>query len=329
MVSRRAAEVLILEGRVSVNGHTIKELGAKADPLNDKIVVDGKPLKPPGAPIVLLLHKPKSYVSTRSDPEGRATVMDLLPKKYQHLYPVGRLDFETAGVLLLTNDGELTNLLTHPSHGVTKTYWARVQGQPNKAALQKMAHGITLEDGPTAPCQVRLRAETDKNALVEVVLREGRNRQVRRMLEAVGYPVRALRRVRFGNLDLEGLPTGEFRELLPTEVRQLRKTAEPRSSKDRAEKSKSARPSVRMPKSGRVKSNRADPTKPIGIRPNSDKPTNDKMGFSRPRPNSRADRPKSVKPREEKPRSERPPSTDRPQKPSHPLSRKIKRAWDE
>ena len=330
VASRRAAELLILEGRVAVNGHTIKELGAKADPLNDHIVVDGKPLKPPGAPIVLLLNKPKSYVSTRSDPEGRATVMDLLPKKYQHLYPVGRLDFETAGVLLLTNDGELTNLLTHPSHGVTKTYWARVQGHPTKAALQKVAHGLTLEDGPTAPCQVRLRAETDKNALVEVVLREGRNRQVRRMLEAVGYPVRALRRVKFGNLDLEGLPTGEFRELLPTEVRQLRKTAEPTSSKDRAEKSKSAKPSVRMPKSGRVKSNRAEPNKPSAVRP-PEKSDNPKLGFNRPRPNSRADRPKSVKPREEKPRAERPERAEQPKNASarHPLSRRIKRVWDD
>jgi len=242
IASRRAAEDLIRQGRVAVNGHVITELGAKADPFHDRIVVDGKPLKPPAAPVVVLLHKPKGYVTTKSDPEGRPTVMDLLPKKYQHLHPVGRLDYDTAGALLLTNDGELTNRLTHPSHGVTKTYWARVQGHPTAATLQKLARGVKLEDGPTAPCQARLRVQTAHNALLEIVLREGRNRQVRRMLEAVGHPVRALRRVRFANFDLKGLLPGDFRELLPGEVRHLRQWAEPRTEKPKPQKPKSARP---------------------------------------------------------------------------------------
>lgn len=239
IVSRRKAEELILEGRVSVNGHIVRELGVKADLLVDRITVDGNPLREPGETVVLLLHKPKGYMSTRNDPEGRPTVMDLLPKKYEHLHPIGRLDYETAGVLLFTNDGELTNLLTHPSHGVTKTYWARIKGKIKRETLQKLARGVMLDDGPTAPCHTRIKAETLTNTLIEVVLHEGRNRQVRRMLESVGHPVRALRRAGFANLDLEGLPPGAVRELLPGEVRQLRKLA---GAKPKSRPATSSRP---------------------------------------------------------------------------------------
>ena len=205
----------------------------------------------PGAPVILLLHKPRGYVTTRQDPEGRAIVMDLLPQKYAHLHPVGRLDYDTAGVLLLTNDGELTNLLTHPSHGITKTYWVRIKGKITRETLQKLARGVMLEDGPTAPCQARIKAETENNTLVEVVLREGRNRQVRRMFEAVNHPVRALRRVGFANLDLQGLPPGTFRELLPGEAHQLRKLAIQKPKKNKASepaKSASRSPSRRPTK---------------------------------------------------------------------------------
>lgn len=252
IVSRRKAEELIAEGRVSVNGHIIREAGAKADILNDRIIVDGIPLRMPSAPVILVLHKPKGYMTTRHDPEGRATVMDLLPKKYQQFHPVGRLDYDTAGVLLLTNDGELTNLLTHPSHGVTKTYWARVKGKIKRETLQKLARGVMLEDGPTAPCQARIKAETENNSLIEVVLREGRNRQVRRMFDAIGHPVRALRRVGFANLDLEGLPPGAFRELLPGEVRQLRKLAVEKPKKNSP--AKKTRPLPRPPAKNSAKS---------------------------------------------------------------------------
>ena len=238
LASRRKAEELIADGRVSVNGHVIREPGAKADLRNDRVIVDGTPLRMPGAPVILLLHKPKGYVTTRHDPEGRATVMDLLPDKYASLHPVGRLDYDTAGALLLTNDGELTNLLTHPSHGITKTYWARIKGKIKRETLQKLAHGVMLEDGPTAPCQARIKAETENNTLVEVVLREGRNRQVRRMFEAINHPVRALRRVGFANLDLQGLPPGTFRELLPGEVRQLRKLAVEKPKKNKPTKAR-------------------------------------------------------------------------------------------
>ncbi len=227
IASRRAAEELIREGRVVVNGHVITELGFKADPERDTITVAGRPLKlPTGPATVVLLHKPKGFVTSRHDPEGRPTVMQLLPKRYAHLHPVGRLDYDTAGALLLTNDGELTQLLTHPSHGVDKVYQARVRGHVDLAAIKRLESGVHLEDGKTSPCKVRVRAETEKNSLVEITLREGRNRQVRRMLEAVGHPVLALRRVRFANCDLKGLPSGAHRVLLPGEVHQLRKLAE-------------------------------------------------------------------------------------------------------
>jgi 23S rRNA pseudouridine2605 synthase len=225
--SRRAAEEIIEQGRVSVNGHIMTELGFKADPDVDRIVVDGQPLRlPTGPATVLLLHKPTGVVTTKKDPEGRTTITHLLPEKYRHLHTVGRLDFDTSGVLLLTDDGSLTQLLTHPSHGVEKVYWARVRGIVTVETLRKLEAGVFLDDGKTAPCKARVRAQTERNALIQLTLREGRNRQVRRMLEAVGYPVRALRRVKFADLALEGLLAGEFRVLLPGEVHALRKAAE-------------------------------------------------------------------------------------------------------
>jgi 23S rRNA pseudouridine2605 synthase len=230
--SRRAAEEMIEQGRVSVNGHIVRELGAKADPLRDRIVVDGQPLRTPTGPAtVLLLHKPTGVVTTKKDPEGRTTITHLLPDKYKHLHPIGRLDFDTAGVLLLTDDGSLTQLLTHPSHGVEKTYWARVRGHVSVPTLKKLEEGIYLEDGKTAPCKARVRAQTENNALVQLTLHEGRNRQVRRMLDAVGHPVRALRRVRFAGLGLEGMLAGTYRVLLPGEVHALRKAAEAKPAK--------------------------------------------------------------------------------------------------
>jgi len=228
IASRRAAEDLIREGRVTVNGHVVTELGMRADPMRDRIIVDGRPLiVRGGAPIVVLLHKPKGIVTTCDDPEQRTTVLDLLPMKYRNLHPVGRLDYDTSGVLLLTNDGELTHLLTHPSHGVEKVYHARVRGRVGENALKRLETGVKLDDGEiTAPCRARVRVQTEQNALIELVLREGRFRQVRRMLEAVGHPVSSLRRVKFDELDLEGLPAGEHRLLLPGEVSRLRRRVE-------------------------------------------------------------------------------------------------------
>lgn len=244
LASRRAAEELITSGRVSINGHFVREPGVKADPLNDKIVVDGAPLSVvlDRKATVVLLHKPKYCVTTRDDPAKRTTVFDHLPKKFAKLHSVGRLDFETSGVLLLTDDGELTHLLTHPSHGVEKVYEARVRGEVTRERIEALKRGIKLEDGVTAPARARVLAQTEKNALIELTLREGKNRQARRMLEAIGHPVTSLRRIKFAGVQLEGLPTGEHRVLLPGEVKALRKIAEGGVSKAMANPKPSNKP---------------------------------------------------------------------------------------
>ena len=227
LASRRAAEELIAAGRVAVNGHFVSEQGVKADPEKDKITVDGTPLKlEEKPPIVIVLHKPKYTMTTRDDPENRPTVFGLLPHKFANLHPVGRLDFETSGVLLLTDDGTLTHLLTHPSHGVEKIYEARARGEVGKEAIEWLERGVRLEDGVTAPCRARVLAQREKNALVELILREGRNRQARRMMEAVGHAASSLRRVAFAGVELEGMAPGEFRELLPVEIKKLRRVAQ-------------------------------------------------------------------------------------------------------
>ena len=227
LASRRAAEDLISAGRVAVNGHFISEQGTKADPTRDKITVDGTSLKfEDKPPLVVVLHKPKYTITTRDDPENRPTVFDLLPHKYGNLHPVGRLDFETSGVLLFSDDGTLTHLLTHPSHGVEKIYEARVRGEVSKETVEHLERGVRLEDGMTAPCRARVLAQRDKNALLEITLREGRNRQARRMLEAINHAASSLRRVSFAGVELEGMAPGEHRELFPVEVKKLRRIAE-------------------------------------------------------------------------------------------------------
>lgn len=227
IASRRAAEEMIVQGRVSVNGHFVTEPGIKADLSVDKVTVDGRPLRATEREtVVILFHKPRNVMTTRDDPGGRHTVFDALPHKYAKLHPVGRLDFDTSGVLLLTDDGALTHLLTHPSHGVEKVYEARVRGEVKEAALNVLRKGVMLDDGKTAPAKVKVVAQREKNALIEITIKEGRNRQVRRMLEAVGHPVSSLRRVSFGGVQLEGLPAGEHRVLLKGEVHELRKKAE-------------------------------------------------------------------------------------------------------
>ncbi len=232
IASRRAAEEMIAAGRVTLNGHTIAEQGIKADILNDRIVVDGHPLRISEKPgVVLVFHKPRLVMTTKDDPGGRSTVMDFLPRKWQSLHPVGRLDFDTSGVLLLTDDGTLTHLLTHPSHGAEKVYEARVRGFIEPGTVEKLERGVRLDDGMSAPCRAKVMAQRDKNALVQLVLREGRNRQVRRMLDAVGHPANALRRISFAGVELEGLLAGEFRVLLPGEVKALRRRVESKVKK--------------------------------------------------------------------------------------------------
>jgi len=222
VASRRVAETLIVEGRVSVNGEVVRELGSKADPDRDDIRVDGRRVKTAGKRWYLLLNKPRGYVCTRSDPEGRPTIMALLGPiaAREYLYPVGRLDFDSEGLLLVTNDGDLAARLTHPRHGVEREYEARVRGVPDAGALARLARGVTIEGRRTRPAEVALvRAVPGRDqAVVSVVVREGRNRQVRRMCEAIGHPVVRLKRVRIGPLADATLAPGEVRELSPREV---------------------------------------------------------------------------------------------------------------
>jgi 23S rRNA pseudouridine2605 synthase len=225
VASRRAAEKLITEGRVSVNGATVREMGVKADPAVDDIRVDGRRVKGAERLRYILLYKPTGYVTTRSDPQRRRTVMDLLQGVREYVYPVGRLDYDTEGLLLLTNDGDLAAMLTHPRHEVARTYEARVAGVPEAEALEQLRRGIPLDGRRTMPADVVLlnKRPTDREGVLRVTIREGRNRQVRRMLEAVGHPVRALRRTSFGPIADRRLKPGDWRELSADEVRALKR----------------------------------------------------------------------------------------------------------
>lgn len=232
IVSRRGAEEFIVQGRVSVNGETVTELGTKADPDADDIRVDGRRLKPPRQRRYILLYKPRGYITSRSDPRRRPTVIDLLTTGgvRDYVYPVGRLDYDSEGLLLLTNDGDLAAKLTHPSHGVAREYEARVRGVPDRHALARLATGVMLDGRRTAPADVELRKIVDApaggaQAVVAVTIREGRNRQVRRMCDAIGHPVLRLRRVRIGPICDPNIRPGEFRELAPHEVSALKRAA--------------------------------------------------------------------------------------------------------
>jgi len=223
--SRRAAEEIILAGRVAVNGVVISELGAKADPDHDTITVDGKRLGTDIARVYIVLYKPAGYMTTLKDPQGRPLVTDLLKGIRERVYPVGRLDYNTEGVLLLTNDGEWANALAHPRHEVDKEYHVRVQGQVSPVQTQRLTAGVELEDGMTAPALVRVIRESDNNTWLSITIHEGRYRQVRRMCEAVSLSVVRLKRARYGFLGLEGLTAGKFRFLTPEEAERLRQSS--------------------------------------------------------------------------------------------------------
>ena len=257
VASRRGSENLMTAGRVTVNGHVVTELGSKVDPRVDEVAVDGRAVRLADGPVTLMLHKPAGYVTTMSDPQGRPTVADLVPTdRHPGLFPVGRLDADTTGLLLFSTDGELGNGLLHPKRHVTKRYLACVEGRPAERELARLCRGIDLDDGPTRPADVRLlegaaacRAErlldmppaapprssreyaavcegrAAARSIVRVALCEGRKRQVKRMLAAVGHPVVALHRDSFGPLGLGGLPRGEWRELSAEEVAALHAAA--------------------------------------------------------------------------------------------------------
>ncbi|MCW3491467.1 pseudouridine synthase [Dethiobacter alkaliphilus] len=223
--SRRAGEKLIESGRVTVNGSRVTAMGVTVDPENDVVEVDGRRVKVQQNNEYILLYKPVGYVTTLKDEFGRPTVKELVADIKTRVYPVGRLDLDTSGLLLLTNDGELANQLTHPSFGVEKEYLAKVHDAPKKEALEILAKGVRLDDGMTAPAKVQLVKSGRLTSVVSLIIKEGRNRQVRRMLEAVGHPVVSLKRVRFGSLTLSGLQEGRWRRLEPREIEQLKRAA--------------------------------------------------------------------------------------------------------
>jgi pseudouridine synthase len=229
VASRRAAEQLMREGRVSVNGRTVTELGTKADAERDDIRVDGRRIRAAERKRYLLLNKPRGYVSTRSDPQRRPTVIDLLKGVREYVYPVGRLDYDSEGLLLLTNDGELAARLTHPRHGIERVYEARVRGVPDRREMARLANGVVIDGRRTAPARARLARAIDAasgpQAIIELTLHEGRKRQARRMCEAIGHPVVRLRRVRIGPIGDERLKTGHWRELTRQEIEKLKKAA--------------------------------------------------------------------------------------------------------
>lgn len=217
------------DGRVSVNGQVVVDVGTKADPERDDIRVDGRRIKARERARYLLLNKPRGYVTTRSDPQRRPTVIDLLGGVREYVYPVGRLDFDSEGLLLLTNDGELAARLTHPRHEVARVYEARVRGVPDARAIERLERGVVIDDRRTTPATVRVVRELHEGrhdqTVLEVTIREGRNRQVRKMCEAIGHPVFALRRTRIGPIADPRLPVGGWRDLTPREVAALQRVA--------------------------------------------------------------------------------------------------------
>jgi 23S rRNA pseudouridine2605 synthase len=225
VASRRKCEELMLAGEVEVDGEIVTRLGTKVDPRTAVIRVSGKRLPPVSDHVYLVLNKPRGVVSTMSDPEGRPTIADLVADRPERLFHVGRLDTDTTGLLLLTNDGDFAHRMAHPSYEVDKTYVAEVEGEVFKRILKQLLEGVQLEDGPVTVSKARLVATAKDKSIVELVIHEGRNRIVRRLLEHVGHPVKKLSRTQFGPVSLGSLPTGETRELTLDELGELLEAA--------------------------------------------------------------------------------------------------------
>ena len=246
VASRRTCEEMIAQGRVAVNGKQVREPGTRVDPKHDSVSVDGEvvPLTRPPKPIYIMLNKPAGVISTVTDPHAEKTVLELVGTLPGRVYPIGRLDADSTGLILLTNDGEFANRLTHPRYHVPKVYRVRVRGFLDRAAAIKLTEGIELPDGRTAPAEMKF-VEFDaatRCTIVEMTLYEGRNRQVRRMMEAVGHPVRELTRIAFGNVRLKGLLPGTWRKLKPEEVEGLLEMAQPTPTPPREARRKTTRP---------------------------------------------------------------------------------------
>lgn len=225
IASRRKSEDLIKGGHVKVNGKVVTELGTKVSP-SDKVEVNQIPIERE-EPVYYLLYKPRGVISSVKDDKGRKVVTDFFPHLKERIYPVGRLDYDTSGLIIMTNDGEFANLLMHPRGEIEKVYVVKTKGVPSKENLKKLEKGIKLEDGKTAPAKVKMLSFDKKKqtAIIEITIHEGRNRQVRRMFEAIGTEVIKLKRERYGTLNLAGLTAGDARELTPHEVKQLRALA--------------------------------------------------------------------------------------------------------
>jgi 23S rRNA pseudouridine2605 synthase len=225
VASRRQAEALITAGRVTVNGRVIRQLGERADARADRIAVDGERVRVEQGRRTIVLHKPRGVVSTLADPEGRPTVRGLITGVRERLYPVGRLDLQTTGLILLTNDGQLAAALMHPRQAVPRVYEAKVRGRPSGAALARLRRGVTLDDGPAQPLRVRLVRTLPTKSWIEITLREGRWHEVRRLCEAVGHPVEKLSRIRVGPIRLSTLELGAWRDCTAGELRALYRAA--------------------------------------------------------------------------------------------------------
>jgi len=221
IASRRKAEELILSGRVTVNGK-VAVIGMKADPENDHIKVDGRLLTAPEPKVYLALNKPKGVITSLSDPEGRPTIKDFLRGVRYRVFPVGRLDYDTEGLILLTNDGVLANSIMHPSKKINKVYLVKVKGLIKEPEIGALSKGIRLDDGMTSPARVRMLGHSENNSWLEISIYEGRKRQVRRMMEAVGHPVLKLKRIAINGISLGDIKTGEFRYLTREEIRHLK-----------------------------------------------------------------------------------------------------------
>jgi pseudouridine synthase len=218
IASRRKAEILIQEGRVKVNGAVVNELGTQVDPHRVVIDIDDMPITPAENKVYVLLNKPHGYITSTRDPEGRPTVLQLINNIQERIFPVGRLDYDTEGLLLMTNDGQFAQILQHPRHEVDRTYLVKIKGLPSPAKLEKLQQGIYIEGMKTNKARIRIVRRSQKNMWLELILREGRNRQIKKMFEAIGHSALRIIRTKFGPIHLDDLPTGSYRFLKKKEI---------------------------------------------------------------------------------------------------------------